>query len=148
MRATYNESADDRSGTAEPREVRRYPNRRMYDTRERRYVALDEIGRWIREGQHVRVVDVKTNEDVTVAVLLPIVTEELSMALTSEDGAARVHSLIRGGAALMVRSARDASTASPQLEPTRAKHELTIEERLTRLESIVFAPDPPKSPRG
>lgn len=79
------------------REVRRYPNRRMYDTRERCYVALDEIGRWIREGQRVRVLDVKTNEDVTIAALLPLLLERLATDLRGAAGAETLHAWLREG---------------------------------------------------
>jgi len=140
MRATYNESADDRSGSAEPREVRRYPNRRMYDTRERCYVALDEIGRWIREGQHVRVVDVKTNEDVTIAVLLPLLVERLSTELRGEGGAAQLHEWLRRGILTELATAATAIHAVTAVEaPSPAPSLPSLQSRLEQLEQRVQA---------
>ena len=47
----------DASEPAASVEIRRYPNRRLYDTRQSRYVSLDEVGATIRAGHAVRVVD-------------------------------------------------------------------------------------------
>jgi polyhydroxyalkanoate synthesis repressor PhaR len=56
--------------------IKRYPNRKMYDTEESRYVNLDELAAMIREGIEVRVVDHKSGEDVTGMVLAQILYEE------------------------------------------------------------------------
>lgn len=56
-----------------PRVVRKYPNRRLYDTSAGKYVNLDDIGALIREGEDVQVVDAKTGEDVTRVVLTQII---------------------------------------------------------------------------
>ena len=54
---------------------KKYANRRIYDTRNSRYVTLGELGEVIRDGQEVRVVDAKTKEDVTAFILTQIVLE-------------------------------------------------------------------------
>jgi len=59
-----------------PRVVRKYPNRRLYDTAAGKYVNLDELGALIRQGEDVKVVDAKTGEDVTRLVLTQIIAEE------------------------------------------------------------------------
>lgn len=59
-----------------PRVVRKYPNRRLYDTSAAKYVNLDEIGALIREGEEVQVVDAKTGEDMTRVVLTQIIVED------------------------------------------------------------------------
>ena len=41
--------------------IKRYESRKLYDTEESRYVSLDEIAAWIRQGQEVRVVDNATS---------------------------------------------------------------------------------------
>lgn len=56
--------------------IKRYPNRKMYDTEDSRYVNLDELAAMIREGIEVRVVDHKSGEDVTGMVLAQILYEE------------------------------------------------------------------------
>lgn len=55
--------------------IKKYGNRRLYNTETSRYVNLDEIAALIREGQSVVVVDATTGEDLTRAVLLQIVLE-------------------------------------------------------------------------
>lgn len=62
---------------SEPRKViKRYPNRKLYDTDESRYVNLDELAAMIREGVDVQVVDYKSGEDMTGMVLAQILYEE------------------------------------------------------------------------
>jgi polyhydroxyalkanoate synthesis repressor PhaR len=56
--------------------IRKYPNRRLYDTSAGRYVNLDDVAALIRQGGEVQVVDVKTGEDVTRVVLTQIIAED------------------------------------------------------------------------
>jgi len=62
--------------TLRPRVVRKYPNRRLYDTSEGRYVNLDEIAAMVRQGEDVQVLDAKTGEDVTRVVLTQIIVDD------------------------------------------------------------------------
>ena len=55
--------------------VKKYSNRRLYDTDESRYVTLDEVADKIRGGAEVRVVDAKTDEDLTQPTLAQIILE-------------------------------------------------------------------------
>jgi polyhydroxyalkanoate synthesis repressor PhaR len=61
---------------AEPRILKKYQNRRLYDTATSTYVILEDIKQMIMDGDDVRVVDVKTEVDVTRGVLLQIILEE------------------------------------------------------------------------
>jgi polyhydroxyalkanoate synthesis repressor PhaR len=56
-------------------DIRRYPNRRYYDTSRSRHLTLEEIHTLIREGHEVRVTDSKTGEDITAKVLAQIILE-------------------------------------------------------------------------
>src|SRR3954470_40737 len=56
--------------------VRKYANRRLYDTSAGKYVNLEEIATLIRRGEDVQVVDAKTGEDVTRVVLTQIIVED------------------------------------------------------------------------
>jgi polyhydroxyalkanoate synthesis repressor PhaR len=56
--------------------IKRYGSRKLYDTEESRYVALDELAGWIRAGQQIRVIDNKTGDDVTSQTLTQIISEE------------------------------------------------------------------------
>jgi len=55
--------------------VKKYPNRRLYDTDASRYLTHDELAAKIRRGSDVRVVDAKTNEDLTQATLTQMILE-------------------------------------------------------------------------
>lgn len=56
--------------------IKRYPNRRLYDTSARRYVNLGDIAAAVRRGADVKVVDAKTGEDLTRVVLTQIIVED------------------------------------------------------------------------
>ena len=64
------------SGKAAAVVVKKYGNRRLYDTSGSRYVNLDDIAGFIREGKDVKVVDAKTGEDLTRVTLTQIITED------------------------------------------------------------------------
>lgn len=56
--------------------LKKYTNRRLYDTEKSIYVTLDYVTNIIRQGRQIVVVDAKTGEDVTAAILTQIVLEE------------------------------------------------------------------------
>jgi polyhydroxyalkanoate synthesis repressor PhaR len=56
--------------------VKRYSNRKLYDTRESCYVTLDQIAEMIRGGEEVKVVDNNSKEDLTSVTLAQIIFEE------------------------------------------------------------------------
>ena len=55
--------------------IKKYGNRRLYDTGDSRYVTLDELALKIRAGADLRIVDAQTNEDLTQATLTQLVLE-------------------------------------------------------------------------
>jgi polyhydroxyalkanoate synthesis repressor PhaR len=59
----------------EPILIKRYENRKLYDSSRSTYVTLEEIAGLIREGNEVRVVDAKTNEDLTKNTLALIILD-------------------------------------------------------------------------
>ena len=60
----------------ETRIIKRYANRKLYDTEHSRYVTLDQISEMIRQGDDVKIVDNKTKEDLTTVTLAQIIFEE------------------------------------------------------------------------
>jgi polyhydroxyalkanoate synthesis repressor PhaR len=56
--------------------IKRYANRKLYDTEESRYITLDEIGQMIREGVDVQIVDNRSKGDLTSVTLAQIIFEE------------------------------------------------------------------------
>ena len=55
--------------------VKKYGNRRLYDTEASRYITLEELADTIRRGKDVRVVDAKTEQDLTQVTLAQIILE-------------------------------------------------------------------------
>ena len=55
--------------------IKKYANRRLYDTRASRYVTLDNLAEMVRDGEEFKVVDAKTGEDLTHSVLTQIIFE-------------------------------------------------------------------------
>jgi len=62
--------------TPQPRIVKRYSNRKLYDTVESRYVTLPQIAVLVRNGEDVRIIDNNTKEDLTSVTLAQILYEE------------------------------------------------------------------------
>ena len=56
--------------------IKKYANRRLYNTDKSKYITLNQVSDLIREGTVVRVVDAKTGEDVTAFILTQIIVEE------------------------------------------------------------------------
>ena len=56
--------------------IKKYENRRLYDTGASRYVNLDEVAHLIREGVDVQVLDARTNKDITRVILTQIIMED------------------------------------------------------------------------
>jgi polyhydroxyalkanoate synthesis repressor PhaR len=76
--------------------IKRYESRKLYDTEESRYVSLEEIAAWIRQGQEVRVVDNATGGDATPQTLTQIILDEGRRG-TSFLPSELLHELVRVG---------------------------------------------------
>jgi polyhydroxyalkanoate synthesis repressor PhaR len=76
--------------------IKRYSNRKLYDTQESRYVTLEELEELIRAGKEISVVDVSTGEDLTSVTLAQIILEnERNHRATLPTGF--LHQLIKHG---------------------------------------------------
>ena len=86
---------------SEPRIIKKYPNRRLYDTVESRYITLADIRRLVIERVDFVVIDKKTQTDITRSILLQVIAEQeqtvsrcmsrdfLSQVIRSYGGATR-----------------------------------------------------------
>jgi polyhydroxyalkanoate synthesis repressor PhaR len=79
----------------EPKIIKRYTNRKLYDTVESRYVTLDEIAQMVKAGTEVRILDNRTKEDLTSVTLAQIIFEEEKK--TSKMSLRTLKDLIRHG---------------------------------------------------
>jgi polyhydroxyalkanoate synthesis repressor PhaR len=71
----------------EPRVIKKYPNRRLYDTVESRYITLADIRRLVTDKVDFVVIDKKSQEDITRSILLQVIAEQehLGEPLMSQD---------------------------------------------------------------
>jgi polyhydroxyalkanoate synthesis repressor PhaR len=65
---------------SEPRVIKKYPNRRLYDTVESRYITLADVRRLVVEKIDFVVVDKKNNADITRSILLQVIAEQEHLA--------------------------------------------------------------------
>lgn len=59
-----------------PRLIKRYTNRKLYDTDSSNYITLEDVEEMVRDGEELRIVDNSTGEDITGATLAHIVLEQ------------------------------------------------------------------------
>jgi polyhydroxyalkanoate synthesis repressor PhaR len=124
--------------------IKRYESRKLYDTEESRYVSLDEIASWIRQGQEVRVMDNATSVDVTSQTLTQIILDEGRRG-TSFLPSELLHDLVRVGERAMSTGLeqvqhgvdRLVQASIDRLAPVRrAREEMTsLRSRLEQLET-------------
>ena len=149
-----------------PRLIKRYGSRKLYDTSESRYVSLDEIAALVRAGEDVHVVENKTGDDATAAILTQIISEE-GRAGRGFLSAGFLHDLLRAGESALkigeeavearIRQARQgvtnsvsgltraaADTIKPLAQMTDMRDEVSrLRERLESLEDTLTQLDPP-----
>ena len=64
--------------SAQLRMIKKYPNRRLYDTQTSTYITLEDVKQLVLDNEIFNVVDAKSNEDLTRSILLQIILEEES----------------------------------------------------------------------
>lgn len=119
--------------TPERHLIKKYANRKLYDTRTSRYVTLDDIARLVREGNDISVVDRDSGHDLTQVILSQIVlTEERRGPKKLVDAGA--DTLQERGQALLhyVRRTLVPGELVSQVERGRGNVERTIDEAIER----------------
>jgi len=76
--AQSNGKRDPEAGAAKPVLIKKYANRRLYNTSTSSYVTLDDLSKMVKGGTEFEVSDAKTGEDITRQVLTHIIVEEES----------------------------------------------------------------------
>jgi polyhydroxyalkanoate synthesis repressor PhaR len=72
---------------SEPRVIKKYPNRRLYDTVESRYITLADVRRLVLDRVDFTVIDKKSQQDITRSILLQVISdqEQQGEPLLSQD---------------------------------------------------------------
>lgn len=126
--------------------IKRYGSRKLYDTEESRYVALNEVGDFVRRGQQVRVIDTSNDEDVTAQTLTQVIAEE-GRKRTSWVTSDLLHDLIRRGEQVVTTGVeqlqqgvdRALQASLERIPPLRQMRDETVDlrERLEALEAAL-----------
>lgn len=111
-------------GSEGPRVVRRYGNRKLYDTHSGRYVTVEGLGRLVAAGHEVEVVNQATGEDLTAVVLAQVILEGVRER-TARIPRQLLAAIVRLGAG----AAAGAAEWAPPQAAVRAGHEA---ERIAR----------------
>jgi polyhydroxyalkanoate synthesis repressor PhaR len=118
--------------------IKRYANRKLYDTSARRYIALDGIAGLIRQGREVTVIDHETGADITPQIQAQIIFEEEKRLRGSLPGAV-LTGLIRTGSDTL---AHLRQAIAPNAADWHAQVDAEIERRLGLLaEAGILPPD-------
>jgi len=74
------------------RTIKKYPNRRLYDTKDSRYITLHDVRQLVLEEAAFEVIDKKTGENITRCILLQVISdqEQQGEAIMSQDFLAQV----------------------------------------------------------
>ena len=70
------ENTEGEAHAAKQRLIKKYPNRRLYDTKTSSYITLAEVKQLVMDSEDVVIRDAKTNEELTRSILLQIILEE------------------------------------------------------------------------
>jgi polyhydroxyalkanoate synthesis repressor PhaR len=128
--------------------IKRYESRKLYDTEESRYVSLDELAEWIRNGQEVKVIDNASGGDVTAQTLTQIILDEGRRG-TAPLPSELLHELVRLGQHAVHSSVEQVSSGVDRLVKAsidrlgpvrRAREEMDrLRTRLEQLETSLAA---------
>ncbi len=90
--------ADSEVQSTDPRVIKRYANRKLYDTRDSRYVTLPQIAELVRNGEDVQIIDNRTKENLTSVTLAQIIYgAEKNAEESSKHGTKTLRDLIQAG---------------------------------------------------
>ena len=108
----------------EARLIKRYANRKLYDTRDSRYVTLQQVAVFVREGEDVKIIDNKSKEDLTNVTLAQIIYEEEKKGESEtrkstlrsfiQDGRERIITSLPASISKLVRREDDESAPHPE----------------------------------
>lgn len=114
--------------------IKRYPNRKLYDTEAKRYITLDQIAELVRTGKDVQVVDHESGDDLTNLTLTQIILDQEKKRDEGFLPRSLLTSLIRtGGGAIegVRRSVQSGLEVANSVNPLRGE--------LARIESVIEA---------
>ncbi len=144
---------------SEPRLIKKYANRRLYDAAQSRHITIDDIRNMVIAGTRVKVIEDKSNEDITRLVLLQVIADQeqfgrpiLSTSLLESmirfygnSMQSYFSSYLEKSVESFVRAA-NAGAANPIAELTRQNLELWAKMQETLLAAFTPPRDPAREP--
>jgi polyhydroxyalkanoate synthesis repressor PhaR len=112
--------------------IKRYPNRKLYDTEAKRYVTLDDIASMIRAEREVRVIDNESGEDVTSLTLTQIILEQEKKS-SGYLSSWVLTSLIRSGGATLESWRQSVERGVASLSSIGRTQRQSVEEQIAKL---------------
>lgn len=137
-----NEAPSARNGSHDPVRIRKYPNRRLYDTSRSRHVTQQEVLDLVLAGRRVEVTDSRSNADITNAVLLQILIDRDSGRIATLP-AALVHWAARASHEDLASVANQSlqSTSAPRRVPTApvltARPQPAVESQVRSFDGVI-----------
>ncbi|MCO4760251.1 MAG: polyhydroxyalkanoate synthesis regulator DNA-binding domain-containing protein [Myxococcales bacterium] len=137
----------------EPRLIKRYANRKMYDTERSCYITLEEVSQMVRAGEDVKVIDNKTKDDLTEVTLTQALLDS-KRKKRSGVSLVELRKMIASGSDFIQRSigepvSRAQRDAERTVEKWRTEAERTVDRVLQRSEGEdgeeVVVPAPPEA---
>jgi len=128
---------------SEARIIKRYANRKLYDTQHSRYVTLDQIAEMIRGGDDVKIVDNKSKEDLTSVTLAQIIFEEEKRQKSFLPLQA-MRNIIQSGGESISQLVNQAKGRVSQILPRKKEHE----EEAGVEEAVAPEPEPAPEDEG
>jgi polyhydroxyalkanoate synthesis repressor PhaR len=146
-----------RMGGKMSRKIRRYENRKLYDTERKRYVSLTDLAELIREGEEIQVVESPSGEDVTARTLTSIIVEAEREG-QEPFSSGFLHDVIRWGGKVVTVTVdqveqqfdRVVRASLERLKPVRETREemKKLLERVGELEARIDALSRPRTPHA
>ena len=109
--------------------IKRYPNRKLYDTEAKRYVTLQDVTRLIQGGQEVQVVDYESGEDLTNLTLTQIILEQEKRSASGLIPRFLLTSMIRAGGDRLHQMRRSLGASGESGLDESAKESKTVTEQ-------------------
>ncbi|QQR89294.1 MAG: polyhydroxyalkanoate synthesis regulator DNA-binding domain-containing protein [Myxococcales bacterium] len=129
------------NGPSAKRIIKRYANRKLYDTRESRYITLAQVAEYVRKGEDIRIVDNKSKEDLTSMTLAQVIyyeEEKKGGDVRRDQAIGSLRSLIQSEGQRLVASIRDKAASKFSGVRPEAASDSTEDQRAKR--SVIAYP--------
>lgn len=126
--------------------VKKYPNRKLYDTREKRYITLETLAEHIQAGEQVQVIDNDQGTDITAAVLVQVIVQSYEQRQVPLSTTILTDIIRLGGDALQRLGALGSEFTAAATQPATRADVQDLHQRLDNLAAAIDQLDPPDQP--